>query len=173
MMQLVILEIKAAVGCKCSSCYMATFCLLFWTGLTWFHSPGLAPHPGPRWTSPPSSSRWVDWLRRCSRRRLCTSGWGDFLSRERRRNKKKKCLSNKYIQLHHESESDFANRRRMKGKTFNETGWIISFAQRCPTQPPFGANGTFHHRRRPSGQSHWLSPAAIKPPWTSCRPPSD
>lgn len=49
--------------------------------LTWCRSPELSLHPSPRWTSPPSSSRWAGWRRRCSRRTPGTSGSKHFLQR--------------------------------------------------------------------------------------------
>lgn len=42
---------------------------------TWCHSLALGSRQGPRWTSPPSSSRSGGWRLRCSQRRLGRSGW--------------------------------------------------------------------------------------------------
>ena len=50
--------------------------------LTWCRSPGLSLHPGPLWTSLPSSSRWAGWRHRCSRRTPGKSGSKHFLQRQ-------------------------------------------------------------------------------------------
>lgn len=49
--------------------------------LTWCRSPGLSLHPSPLWTSLPSSSRWVGWRHRCSRKTPGKSGSKHFLQR--------------------------------------------------------------------------------------------
>lgn len=113
--------------------------------LTWCRSPGSSLRPSPLWTSLPSSSRWVGWRHRCSRKTPGKSGSTRFLQRQeatgrharlsRRPGKDVTLMRTTHSTLHHVSASESQGqqqersfgRRRVRSKYVSWAQNVFTF----------------------------------------------